>query len=603
MIEWDKRSERSLGFVRTCLSNCRESHLDCKPLNRSKREHRVPTRLLHIQSASSTGYIRLIDFTRLVSAPGAFKGYAMLDYAILSYCWGGPQSLTLTQGNIEILLDRIPVVQLGQTIQDAITVCNKLHISFLWIDALCILQGSSADMQHELSMMSTYYQHGVLTICAASAQSSAEGFLSSGEHNSYAVGPFEMMFEEGQRRLPESPKKRNFTQAFDIDEIRRDRFSHMEKSGELQKMAGSPTQHAVQLFKLRDERPAEPIASRAWTFQEAILSTRLLIFASRQVYWCCHEHYVGCGGIHSFEKTQVVHPDCPGEQSKACICGVSLIRRIDPPDLVPGIFTLGYRNTLSTDTQWDMLVAEFSGRALTMASDKLVAFSAAASYFDTLFRARWPSVQYVAGLWYSDESPLSFLRQLLWSSENPETAYRAPIFRAPTWSWASIDGQIKQFDKRQMLLDSHISLEIVKVVTRIAVHTAPFGAVDSGRLMVRGKLRSLAPFQDTGSLPLGQYPIPGWKVLPDTPNEEAFISSNINRLYLLEVIPYTVTNLALSPSPIGIVLCELDSPEETSEGYISTFKRMGTFSFPGDRELGVAANIFDDCEKEDICIL
>lgn len=582
MIEWDKGSRRSMSFAATCLSTCRQSHSECQPLHRSKRGHspRLPTRLLHVQSASSTGSIRLVESAKVpTSAAEAFKSHVPtnVDYAILSYCWGGPQSLMLTRSILESLHDSIPVTQLGQTIQDAITVCNELNIPYLWIDALCILQDSNEDRQHELSMMSTYYQDGVLTICAASAKSSTEGFLSSKEHNEYAVGPFQMTFEEGQKKA----------------------FSAGFSTKELQGMAGHPTFNEVQLFKLRDERPTEPIARRAWTFQEAILSTRLLIFASHQVYWCCRERYVGCGGIHSFEKTEVVHPDCPGQQSKRCVCGVSLIRRVNPPDLVPGVFTLGHRNGVSTDTQWDMVVTQFSGRALTNALDKLVAFSAAASYFHSLFRARWPSVQYAAGLWYSDESPLSFIRQLLWSSESPATAYRIPLFRAPTWSWASIDGQVKPFDKLQMYINYHASLVVIKVHTKIAVSTAPFGAINSARLLVRGKLRPLAPSEENGTPPPSQSPVSGLKMLPDTQDDKAFIASNPNQIYLLEVVPYTIR----AASPIGIILCRFNGPEETSEGDISTFNRIGTFSFSSERDLGLAADLFNDYAEEEICIL
>lgn len=66
---------------------------------------------------------------------------------------------------------------------------------------------------------------------------------------------------------------------------------------------------------------------------------------------------------------------------------------------------------MSTDAQWDMAVTKFSGRALTVESDKLIAFAAAAEYFEALFSARWPHIRYAAGLWFSRENP--FLRKAI----------------------------------------------------------------------------------------------------------------------------------------------------------------------------------------------
>ena len=589
MIEWNKGSQRSMNFAASRLSTCRQSHSECRRLNGSKQGQtsQPPTRLLDVKSASASGIIRLVQSAKIPSSvTETFENQLPVDYAILSYCWGGPQSLTLNSNTQEMLLGGIRVTRLGKTIQDAVRVCNELDIPYLWVDALCILQDNLDDQMRELSMMSAYYQDGVLTICAASAKSFTEGFLTSTEQNAYSAGPFKLTFEEGPRTLP--------TEKLEAGEFSMSKFSNKE----IQRMAAHSNLDHVQLFKLHDDAPIEPIALRAWTFQEAILSTRLLIFASYQVYWCCRESYVGCGGIHSFERTSVVHPDCPGPQGKFCVCGVSLIRRITPPDLVPGVFTLGQSNTMSTDAQWDMVVTNFSGRALTFESDKLVAFFAVASYFDTLFRARWPLVQYAAGLWYSRENPLSFIRQLLWSSESPSTARRPESFRAPTWSWAGIDGEVKPFDRLQMCIHYHVSLTVVKVSTKLIISTILFGAIKSARLVVRCKLRDLALMSEKRN-PVDNYPTKYLKTTPDTQDDETFIASNSDQVQLMEVIPYS----ARAASPIGLILRRFDSSDEASRGDVPRFKRLGMFCFSGGVTPDVAKGLFNGCTEEEICVL
>lgn len=582
-----------MRFAAKCLSKCRQADSNCQPLNHTRVGYspRPPTRLLYVLSGSPTGRVRLIEPARLKISTAASAGKQAsgnVDYAVLSYCWGGSQSLMLTGATSSYLMGGFPIEQLGQTIQDAIRVCQELNIPYLWIDALCILQDSDEDKQQELSMMSTYYQEGVLTICAASAKASTEGFLYSKEaDNVYEVGPFQTNFVEGNRVATIPRRDGHYGSA------------HSLTNEERQERDKYPVSTKVQLFKLREERPAEPIASRAWTFQEALLSTRLLIFATSQVYWCCRERYVGCGGTHHFERMTVVHEDCLGPQADVCACGMTLMRHVEPSDLVPNVFTLANRNSMSTDAQWDLVVINFSGRALTVPEDKLIAFSAAASYFDEMFRARWPAVQYAAGLWYCEESPLSFVRQLLWLCETPGTAVRSKVYRAPTWTWACLDGQVKPFDKQRRLFHQRSSLKVLRVYTELTVPSAEFGAIKNAVLLLSGKLRSLEPFGDNGTLRPGECPVPGLQMMPDTIEDEAAIASNLNHIFLLEAAPYN----SRGRSPVGIILYQLDDPEDVVSLTIPTFKRMGIFEFLMGEESGLATDIFDGCEVEEMYIV
>ncbi|RAL64229.1 hypothetical protein DID88_002121 [Monilinia fructigena] len=72
-----------------------------------------------------------------------------------------------------------------------------------------------------------------------------------------------------------------------------------------------------------------------------------------------------------------------------------------------------------------------------MASDRLPALSGIAQYFDNYMKGGVRGAQYLAGLWKD-----SLVKDLCWYvqvSENHCAPSRAKPYRAPTWSWASVD--------------------------------------------------------------------------------------------------------------------------------------------------------------------
>jgi hypothetical protein len=106
---------------------------------------------------------------------------AVERYATLSYCWGPSsdaiQQLKLTRENREQFHKNIPVDNMSPVLHDTISVCRALKIQYIWIDALCILQGDKTDWEEQSSQMDKIFQHSYVTICAASSSSCMEGFL------------------------------------------------------------------------------------------------------------------------------------------------------------------------------------------------------------------------------------------------------------------------------------------------------------------------------------------------------------------------------------------------------------------------------------------
>lgn len=60
---------------------------------------------------------------------------------------------------------------------DNTKVCTSLSIRFLWVDALCILQGDSRDWAEESLRLWEVFRGAFVTICAASSTSCQQGFL------------------------------------------------------------------------------------------------------------------------------------------------------------------------------------------------------------------------------------------------------------------------------------------------------------------------------------------------------------------------------------------------------------------------------------------
>lgn len=142
------------------------------------------------------------------------------------------------------------------------------------------------------------------------------------------------------------------------------------------------------------------LATRAWTLQERLLPTRTLYFGDTGLSW-------------------------------ECVCAFR-------SEFLPqGIPNLEYSRLLRhRDQPWEWLdiVQNFSKAQLTNGHDRLPALSGIASRQHEVTGAK---SKYLAGLW-SD----SLYEQLTWNLRDNKSALKPrPPWRAPTWSWASVDGE------------------------------------------------------------------------------------------------------------------------------------------------------------------
>jgi hypothetical protein len=153
------------------------------------------------------------------------------------------------------------------------------------------------------------------------------------------------------------------------------------------------------------------------------------------------------------------------------------------------------------------IVLDYSQRSSSFFEGKLNALAGIASEL----REIWKD-EYVAGLW----------RRLAWARVFPRhTAFSRPAsYRAPSWSWASVDGEINS-----NLLHS-VDAEVVECQVHPISSDAPLAEVRDATLVVKVSMFSATPtdyklenweFHMDSSTPLGsekisQYALIGWKV-------------------------------------------------------------------------------------------
>lgn len=407
----------AIESIKQWLSDCVDHHPQC-----DLRKHTAdtsttsPKRLIRVE-IDLDGHLRV----RLVST----SDQGPHPYVALSYCWGVAQSVILTEANIEAWYTEFSVSSLHQSIQDALLVVIGLGLNHLWVDALCIIQDCSTDKDEEISVMNLIYEQAKLTICVSSAATCTEGFLQ-------------------KRSFGEEPIPTLDYSALQIGCPSGEQGTVLVKNSE-----------CYQVYR-------EPLYKRAWTLQEQMLSSRVLVYSSCQVWWECLE-VKGCdrGKPYSISSNGGWVGVLPRN---------GLVKRVE-------------RN-LNHDhdylwKSWKEIVENYSDRKLSIAMDKLRALSGLAANFSDIW-----GCTYYAGLWER-----RLLEGLRWFSPEPPS-WKPEEYTAPSWSWASTVGTIMWEDEVQNDTVAEISLiEHTKVIDcRITLSNdnIPFGQVTDGSLPVEG---------------------------------------------------------------------------------------------------------------------
>jgi hypothetical protein len=308
-------------------------------------------------------------------------------YAALSYVWGS-SSIPDPPPALECLPHTTPA-----TIEDAMKVTVRLGLQYLWIDRYCIDQQNQDEKHIQVSQMDIVYLNAEVTIIAAAGDDPMHGLPGMGTSH----------------RIPQ------------------------------------PSAQARGI-QLRSTLPDGKFAveeslwsKRGWTYQEAILSRRRLVFTRHQIYFQCN-------GMHCCES--ILKPlDLLHVKSKQRMKAWN----------GDGPFSAGGLGKY----HWELLdrIAEFTGRRLTYESDILNAMSGILNAYMNLQR---PVFHYYGvpslppfmntqqiGVAFGNlismvtlpNSPENGLATgLCWFLERP--SLRRPGF--PSWSWAGWLGQVSK---------------------------------------------------------------------------------------------------------------------------------------------------------------
>lgn len=350
----------------------------------------MPTRVIDIGSKPQE-----TNSARLVITNGLRE-----PYIALSYCWGpgASKSLKLTRKNISSLTHSLPREELSAAHRDTFQIAGELGIRYVWIDALCIIQGDPDDWEHESKRMGRVYGNALLTVIAGRSGDSSQSFI---ENNlDQEPSPCPLPLETSREGVDTSGL-----------------FVCLPRHG----------RHG-------------PVSDRAWCFQELHLSRRSLLYGEEQLMFRCREQLLFENGESSVNQPA----------GAAITAGPSADLR--HPQLfgatTPGPTPVRRERVLS---EWYILLREYTWRELSNPHDIFAALSGIAQLADQTLKSR-----YLAGIWEVD-----MVRGLLWKSchqtqtggiswqrlgwppvtrPKPTPLAPGPVRRAPSWSWAAVQG-------------------------------------------------------------------------------------------------------------------------------------------------------------------
>jgi Heterokaryon incompatibility protein (HET) len=256
-------------------------------------------------------------------------------------------------------------------VKDAIDLTRRLGLQYIWIDALCIVQDSPRSWKLNADNMDIIYGSAELTICAADGQNAAAGLKA--------------MRPEG-----------------------RSHHQHMA--------------HCAPGVRLVVTRPPEMYIkksrwnTRAWTFQERLLSNRCLIFTAGRVYFQCR----------STGMSEDIYADREG-------AGWSL-------DFVDAPMQMFKQLPLRAFWVYTKVLTLYTHRELTQPSDILAAFGGMKNLFKKTMKAPFifglPSSHFDLAFLWQHTKPVE-PRKL---EHSPESKHDQNMDGLPTWCWSGWEG-------------------------------------------------------------------------------------------------------------------------------------------------------------------
>ena len=320
------------------------------------------------------------------------------------------------------------------TFRDAIVTTRKLGYQYLWIDSLCIIQDSLEDWAYESSQMQHYYKNAILTIATDHLTGDHESFLENVRTR-----------ESTSIRIP----------------------------------CNTSLISTASYIYIRDcvylpgyENDNAPLNKRGWTLQENLLSPRTLHYTKQQIVFECQKYSITesdftprgttDADIFTAIKRFFLRPECNRED---------LVVRKYPT-------MAAYYDPLF---RWYQIFEEYYIRDLTFEDDRFAAISGLAREI-----SQQSKMTYKAGIWVED-----FHVGLLWNASCRGSLPKT--YRAPSWSWASLDINMKLGNSHFELYSgprnykaAHREADLLGIDVELG-DGDPYGRLSSGSIRLSGR--------------------------------------------------------------------------------------------------------------------
>lgn len=449
--------EESVQFAKNCIEECRQSHEICRSEANSLF---LPTRMICVdayQLEPNCFDVRLDENTSI--PPGS-------RYVALSYCWGNyrPACMT-TYSNLGSQMERIRWEAMPATFQDAVNFTRSLGVRYLWIDSICIIQQdreklsgeAEADWVKEAAKMFEVYKNSYATLAALYGHDSRAG-LRKDSNKSRSTALAFLKLEESY--LPLFIRQAHFLDGSIVSQ-------HHE------------TRHY--------EPGSCPLLTRAWTFQERIVSPRVLYFTDTEIIFnCFHDAKCECGATTEADFKYVRKPSPAGY--KITERGRRVVELTQQAEWEHRLL----KGSTVAQAWREEIVSAYSSLDLTESRDRLPALGAIAQQFQAVRH----NEKYLAGLWTA-----TLHEDLLWACSeisgpsHPRSALRRP-HSLPTWSWASLPVSVT------FKCGGGTGVAVIVQASCVYAAENQFGILQSSililrsralRVLVNWKVRSFAP--------------------------------------------------------------------------------------------------------------
>ncbi|KAH7216222.1 heterokaryon incompatibility protein-domain-containing protein [Fusarium oxysporum] len=449
----------AMKLITKFLVSCFLTHNDSCVLP----ETDLPTRVLDLSEIRTHKHVKLLS-------TGNIRG----RYIALSHCWGSSHPLRTTLETFLQHQQGIPVRLLPLTFQHAARICHELGIQYLWIDSLCIIQDDPRDWEIEADKMSEVYANAWLTVAASSSTGSASGCYTCKQPPAVYISYESQSTGMNEVRVP------SVQLPFPIEGSSQD-YVYACKEWMPPSFQRYPSLYQIGSFGAYiDPVGNEPLNQRGWTLQERFLSPRIVHFTSRQVF-------VQCG-------REVMAED--GARFENVMSKWAVLKGLERDPAINAKFAPVANRYESSRRSggWNFLVESYSRRQLSFETDKLPAIAGMARWLQ-----QHTGETYLAGLWkehicqdllwrnypYEEMRPVwaDRSRGHVYGPEKPLSPFKKPkAYRAPSWSWASLDGSVK-FEALSISVCSYFCDSFLEYYNE-----SQFGKILSGWLKIKAPL-------------------------------------------------------------------------------------------------------------------